>query len=314
MGQHVEELDRLLQSGEFDDVAFDAGHVQGLLAHPGGVTALLRQDPGQECGVGGGHTVDTAASGEFLHRRVRDQPAAADHQDTVRGLRHLRQQVGGDQDRTPLVRELAEQGAQPADALRVESVEGLVQDQGPGVAEQGRRQPESLPHPQGETTGALAPDPGQTDLVQDRVDAGPRDGMCQGHGPQMGPRAASRVEEFRIQQRPRRPERGGVLGEQAPADQGPAAGGAIQPHQYTHRGGLACPVGSEEACHEPRPYCEVQILDGRHVTVGLGQAFDLHHHVSRFLLAPTALSCPRALRWVRAGRPAPPGRVLLSRR
>ena len=48
----------------------------------------------------------------------------------------------------PVGGEAAQEVAEPADALGVEAVSGLVEDQQLGVSEQRGRQPEPLPHPE----------------------------------------------------------------------------------------------------------------------------------------------------------------------
>ena len=59
----------------------------------------------------------------------------------------LGQHMAGDQDGAALGRRAAQQVAQPADALRVEAVGRLVEDQHLRVAEQRRGEPEPLAHP-----------------------------------------------------------------------------------------------------------------------------------------------------------------------
>ena len=77
-----------------------------------------------------------------------DEPAAVDDHDVVDGLRHLGEHVARDEDRASLGRERAEEVAQPADALRVEPVRRLVEDEHLGIAEQRGGEPEPLPHPE----------------------------------------------------------------------------------------------------------------------------------------------------------------------
>ena len=64
---------------------------------------------------------------------------------------------------------LAQQGAQPADALRVEPVQRLVQHQDLRVAEQRRRQPEPLAHAR-----RVCPDPAAGGLARARRSRAPR--------------------------------------------------------------------------------------------------------------------------------------------
>ena len=73
-------------------------------------------------------------------------PAVVDDDDVVGGLGDLGEDVAGDQDGPPFGGQAAEQVAQPPDALRIQAVGGLVEDQHGRVAEQGGGQAEPLPH------------------------------------------------------------------------------------------------------------------------------------------------------------------------
>ena len=91
--------------------------------------------------------------------------AAPDHDQVVGGQRHLAHQVRGDEDRATLGGEPLEQVADPLDALGVEAVHRLVEDQRRGIAEQRGGDAEPLAHPERELSGALARDVVQTDEV-----------------------------------------------------------------------------------------------------------------------------------------------------
>ena len=97
--------------------------------------------------VGAGHPHAARARGqELLQRRLRDRAPARDHHDLVGGLRHLRQHVAGDEHGAALRGHRAQEVAQPADALRVQAVGGLVEHQHARVAQQGGREAEPLAH------------------------------------------------------------------------------------------------------------------------------------------------------------------------
>ena len=68
----------------------------------------------------------------------------------------LGEHVARDEDRLALGREAAHEVAQPAHALRVEPVRGLVEDQQLRVAEQRAREAEPLPHPERVAADAAA--------------------------------------------------------------------------------------------------------------------------------------------------------------
>ncbi len=69
--------------------------------------------------------------------------------DLVGGLGDLGEHMAGDEHRPAFGGEAAEKVAQPADAFGIEAVGRLVEDQQLGLAEQGGREAEPLPHSQG---------------------------------------------------------------------------------------------------------------------------------------------------------------------
>ena len=73
---------------------------------------------------------DRAGRGEQLGlAALGDDPAVADDDEVVGDRLDLAQQVGGEQDRAAAVGEVAQQPAHPGDALGVEPVRRLVEDQ-----------------------------------------------------------------------------------------------------------------------------------------------------------------------------------------
>ena len=85
-----------------------------------------------------------------------------DDHDLVDGLRNLREHVTRDQDRPPLARERAEEIAEPADALRIEAVCGLIEHEHLGIAQESRGEAEPLPH--AERVALHAPPAGASQL------------------------------------------------------------------------------------------------------------------------------------------------------
>ena len=85
-----------------------------------------------------------------------DQPAAGQDEHVVDGLLDLRQHVAGHQHGAALGGQAAQEAAQPADALRVEAVGGLVEHEHGRVAEQGRGQAEPLAHAEREAADVAA--------------------------------------------------------------------------------------------------------------------------------------------------------------
>ena len=139
------------------------------------VRAVGAQDVGEPGGLGAADEHGAGAVGaraQLLHRALADQAAGADDDHAVDGLLDLRQQVAGDEDRAALVvRQVAEEAAQPLDALGVQAVGRLVEDEDGGVAEQGGGQCQPLPHAEGVAAGPPVAGVGQPDLGEDLVGA-----------------------------------------------------------------------------------------------------------------------------------------------
>ena len=100
--------------------------------------------------VGRAHLGDglAALAEHLLERPLRAQLAVREDDDVVDRLRDLGEQMARHEDRPALRGLVAEQLAEPADALRVEAVGRLVEDQHLRVAEQrgGDRQPLAHAH------------------------------------------------------------------------------------------------------------------------------------------------------------------------
>src|SRR4029453_18417607 len=141
-----------------------AGAVNGDLGAPGD------EQVAQRLGLGGPDPDrPVGAGGEGGQGRLGAQAAPVDDHDLVDRLGELGQDVAGHQHGPALVGQAADQFAQPVDALGVEAVGRLVEDQDLGVAEQGGGQPQALAHAEGEATGAAPGRPGQPGQLQDDV-------------------------------------------------------------------------------------------------------------------------------------------------
>ena len=130
-----------------------------------------------------------------------DEPAAVDDQHLVDGLGDLGEDVARDQHGAALGGERAQEVAQPAHPLRVEAVGGLVEDEQLGVAEQRRREPEPLAHPERVALDAAAGGAVELDQPQHLVD--PRVGELGGAAerPQMVASGAAGMEVGRLEHR-----------------------------------------------------------------------------------------------------------------
>ena len=187
-----------------------------------------------------GRVASRSGSGAWV-----DGPAVVDDHDVVGGLGDLGQDVTGDQDGPSFGGQAAEQVAQPPDALRVQAVGGLVQDQHGRVAEQRGGQAEPLPHAQGVAAGPLPGRMLQADRGQQLAGPFPGDpGGC-GQHPQVVPAGAAGVGG-RVEQRADGPGRAGQLRIGCPGDGRGAGVGADQPEQHPQRGGLPRAVGAEK--------------------------------------------------------------------
>ena len=133
---------------------------QAVVAHRG-LAALGGDGLRDPLGVGAAHDHDLlgAALDELLGGAVGDQPAAADDDEVVGGDRHLVHQVAGDEDRAALGGQPLHQVPDPDDALGVEPVDRLVEDEDRRVAEQRGGDAEPLAHAEREAARALAGDP-----------------------------------------------------------------------------------------------------------------------------------------------------------
>ena len=116
----------------------DAAYGEAAFLQPGASSVQVRRADAH---------LSTAEPGQDLGRRgVGDQPPAPDDDQPVGGLLHLAHQVARDQHGATLVGEPAQELADPADAVEVEPVDRLVEQQHPRVAEQRRRDAQSLAH------------------------------------------------------------------------------------------------------------------------------------------------------------------------
>ena len=145
-----------------------------------------------------------------------------------------------------------EQVADPVDALGVEAVDRLVQDQRLRVAEQRRRDAEPLAHAERELARPLAGHLVQADEVDHLVDAALRDAVRLREGEQVVVGRAAGVDGPRLQQRADLVQRRGVVAVVLAVDGDAARGRRVQAEDHPHRGRLARAVRPEEAGHDAR--------------------------------------------------------------
>ena len=128
---------------------------------------------GERDGVGrhDAHVAARRALRELGDARVGDEPAAPDDEHVVGRLLHLAHEMARHEDRAALGGEALQQRADPADALGVEAVHRLVEQQRRRVAEQRGRDAEALRHAEREAADAAVGDVGEPDLLEHLVDA-----------------------------------------------------------------------------------------------------------------------------------------------
>ena len=121
---------------------------------------------------------------ELGHGLIGDEPAPADDDEVVGGERHLAHEVAGHEHGATLGGQALEQRPHPQDALGVEPVDGLVEEEHSGVAEEGGGDAEPLGHAQGELARPACQrhraQPHELEQVVD-TPAGDAVGLGQGH-------------------------------------------------------------------------------------------------------------------------------------
>jgi hypothetical protein len=214
---------------------------------------------------------------EVLDAHVGEQLAAPDHDQMVGGQRHLAHQVRGHEDRTALGGERLHQVAHPEDALGVEAVDRLVEEQHLGVAEQGGGDAEPLAHAEGEALGALLGHVLEADHTEYLVHPAGRDARQLGQGQQVAAGGPAAVHRLGVEQGT--DLAGGVrqLAVRVAADRHLPGGGVVQAEDHAHRRRLAGAVGPQEAGDGPRPHLEGKVVHGCLRAIALSQADCLDH-------------------------------------
>ncbi|SFY53584.1 hypothetical protein STEPF1_06867 [Streptomyces sp. F-1] len=262
------------QPGHAQRAVLFGQHMAARLGERGGeLVAQLR------LGVRGAHPREVGGVGrdEVRHAHVGEQLPAPDHDEVVGGQRHLAHQVRGDEDRTALGGERLHQVAHPEDALGVEAVDRLVEQQHLGVAEQRGGDAEALAHAEGEALGPLLRHVLEADDAEHLVHPAGRDAGQLGEAQQVVAGGAAAVHGLGVEQRA---DLAGCVGQPAvgvAADGHRAGRGVVQPEDHPHGGGLARAVRPEEAGHGTRPHLEGKVVHSGLVAVPLRQAYSLDH-------------------------------------
>ena len=257
------------------------GGLQDVGGHGPGGQVAGGHELGELGGLRGGHAhpVGGGRGDDVVDWAGRQDPAAADDQEVVGGLGHLAHEVGGDEHGAALAGQTAAGLTHPLDALGVQAVDGLVEQEHTGVAQQGRRDAQALAHAQGEALDALLGHRGQAGDVQDLVDPLGGDAVGGGQLAQVAAGAARAVQALGVQQGTDLAQGGRQLPVGAPVDRDLAAGGLVQAHNHAHRGGLARPVGAQEAGDGAGLDGEGDVVHRRLLAITLGEIDCLDHDV-----------------------------------
>jgi hypothetical protein len=249
-------------------VAARRHHRSGRGEQPGQIAGPRRPDQ---------HVVARAGLDELRHRGVGHQPAPADDDEVVRGLRHFGHQVAGHEDGPALRGQRPQEPAQPSDALGVEPVDRLVEQQHRRVAEQRGGDAEPLLHAEREPSGPPVRHGFQPGEPQQLADPAAPDPVALRDRQQMVVRGAPGVQRVRVEQRADLVQRADHVPVPAAADQRRAGGGPVQAEDEPQRGRLARAVRPQEAGHPAGTDREAQPVQRGHQAKPPGQPIDLDH-------------------------------------
>ncbi|ELS56589.1 putative Nodulation ABC transporter NodI [Streptomyces viridochromogenes Tue57] len=229
---------------------------------------VRRTDPGEAGGV---------RRDEVLDAHVGEQLTASDDDQVIGGEGHLAHEVGGDEHGPSLGRQRLHQVPHPEDALGVEAVDRLVEQQHLRVAEQRGGDAEALAHAEREALGALPGHVLETDHAQHLVHPPGRDAGQLGQTQQVVAGRPAAVHGLGVQQGADLAGGVGQLAVRIAADGDLARGRVVQAQDHPHRRRLARAVGAQEAGDGAGPHLEGQVVHSGLVAVALGQADSLDH-------------------------------------
>ena len=190
------------------------------------------------------------------------QFAATDHHEVVGEHAEFADEVARHEHGAAAASEVGEVEPQPTDAVGIESVRRLVEQQDLRVSEQGAGEGQALAHAEGEPAGALVGGRLETDLDQHLVHPGRRDRAHGGHGPEVVSSSVAGVHAAGVENGA--DQAGGVpevvVADAVVADL--AMVGVGEPDHHPHRGRLAGSVRADEAGDAAGGHVERQVVDG----------------------------------------------------
>ena len=211
----------------------------------------------------------------------------------VGGVLHLAHQVAGDEHGAPLVGQRAQQFPHPADALGVQAVDRLVEQQDVGVAEQRGRDAEPLA-----PCRARSRAPGRRRRTPGRPARSPRPPARRAAGCSARGRAGARyggpagMPGARVDQRAHPAHRAAVSSRYGrPSTVAVPAVGRVRPRTQRIVVVLPEPLGPRKPVTRPGRIVTRQVVDGDAGAVPLGQARELDHRAAAW--RPARSRCAR---------------------
>ena len=249
----VDDVDPVAGRGQHGDERVE---VVGVLGHDAELVAARADEVG-------GRALVHGATGLDEHEPVAD-------------LLELAEVVRRHEHRATAAGQRSDQPAHLVDALRVEAVRRLVEDQQRRVAEQRGGDAEALLHAERVGAVAVVAAVAEPDGVEQGGDPLDRVTADRGEHAQVLAAAEGRVERRALDHRPDARQVGGGGGDVVAEHAAVAGAGPHEPEQHGHRRGLAGAVGTDEAGDDALRQLEVEAVDDRAVPVALGEA--VHRH------------------------------------
>ena len=197
----------------------------------------------------------------------------------VRRPLELAHEVARDEDGPALGRERPKEPADPHDALGVQAVDRLIQDQGRRISEERRGDAEPLGHPERVAAGASATDTREPDELEDLVDARSGDIVALRQPQEVVAGPTPRVRGGRVQERPDLMEGEELVPVRFAAHRRHPRVGRGQPKDQAHRRALAGAVRADEAGHATGGDREGQVIDRDRGAVPFREASNLDRFV-----------------------------------
>ncbi len=238
-----------------------------------------RHERSRQCGAISGVDDDGAALGvsESLDAAGQYERALREHEHVVGDLLDLAEDVRRHKYGASLVGETSHQQAHPADALGVESVGRLVEDEGAGVAEERVGDAEPLTHAEGEAADAGVALAFEADQREHLADARQGDAVRLGGDGQLAFGGAARTVDRLLEHRADRTQRLAEFGVGGAADGRRAGCGAHLTEQDAQRRGLAGSVRAEEGGDGTGLDARGEVRDGGHLIEALRHVRELEH-------------------------------------